>query len=149
MNPNGHLGVDWRWDYDPLRGKFTDSTLSADFRWGRYFISAGHTSVRSDPILSPNSNQFRTQLGWGNSERRGWNASAVGIYDFRKRPEDNRRVGLQYANATLTYNTDCCGFSLQWRRLNFGTRQENQFRIAFAVANLGSFGTLKKQERLF
>jgi LPS-assembly protein len=38
---------------------------------------------------------------------------------------------------------------VQYQRLSFGTRNENQFRVAFAIANIGSFGTLKKQERLF
>jgi LPS-assembly protein len=38
---------------------------------------------------------------------------------------------------------------VQYRRFGFATRNENQFRVAFAIANIGSFGTLKKQERLF
>ena len=56
---------------------------------------------------------------------------------------------MQFATTQVTYNTDCCGISFQYRRFNFGARNENQFRVAFAVANIGSFGTLKKQERLF
>jgi LPS-assembly protein len=38
---------------------------------------------------------------------------------------------------------------VQFVRYDFGTRDETQYRFAFAVANLGSFGTLKRQERLF
>jgi hypothetical protein len=38
---------------------------------------------------------------------------------------------------------------VQLARLNFGTRDETQYRFAFAVANFDSFGTLKRQERLF
>jgi LPS-assembly protein len=56
---------------------------------------------------------------------------------------------MQCATAQVTYNTDCCGFSVQYHRFSFGVRNENQFRVAFSVANIGSFGTLKKQERLF
>ena len=78
-------------------------------------------------------------LGQGH---RGWNAAFSSVYDFR--------VGtMQFATTQVTYNTDCCGISVQYRRFNFGTRFENQFRVAFAVANIGTFGTLKKQERLF
>jgi len=33
--------------------------------------------------------------------------------------------------------------------LGFGTLNDNQFRLALTIANVGSFGTLKKQERLF
>ena len=73
---------------------------------------------------------------------RGWNAAFNAIYDYR--------VGvLQFANTQITYNTDCCGFSVQYRRFSFGTRNENQFRVAFSIANLGSFGTLRRQERFF
>ena len=56
---------------------------------------------------------------------------------------------MQFATTQVTYNTDCCGISVQYRRFNFGSRFENQFRIALAVANIGTFGTLKKQERMF
>jgi LPS-assembly protein len=54
---------------------------------------------------------------------------------------------MPYATAQATYNTDCCGLSVEYSRLGF--RNENQFRVAFAVANLGSFGTLRKQEKMF
>ena len=37
---------------------------------------------------------------------------------------------------------------MQNRRFNRGTRDETQYRFAFAVSNLGSFGTLNRQERL-
>ena len=119
-----------------------NSTFSADYRWARYFVSVGHSQVRTDPVLTPSANQFRGAIGFGDSNRRGWNAGFTTIYDYR--------VGaMQYATTQVTYNTDCCGFSVQFRRFNFGTRNENQYRVAFAVANIGTFGTLKKQERMF
>ncbi|MEK7407612.1 MAG: hypothetical protein AAB225_21245 [Acidobacteriota bacterium] len=78
----------------------------------------------------------------GNSSGRGWSAAFSAIHDFR--------FGvMQFATTQVAYNTDCCGFSVQYRRFGFGTRNENQFRAAFVIANIGSFGTLKKQERLF
>jgi LPS-assembly protein len=48
-----------------------------------------------------------------------------------------------------TYNTDCCGFSVQLRRFNFGFRDENQYLFSFSLANLGTFGSMQKQDRLF
>jgi LPS-assembly protein len=60
---------------------------------------------------------------------------------------------MQYATTQVTYNTDCCGFSVQYRRLprySAGTPSyDNVFLGSLAIANFGSFGTLKKQERLF
>jgi LPS-assembly protein len=136
------IALEWRTDYDPLRGHIVNSVFSTDWRQDKYFVSLGHAMVRNDPVLSPSQNQFRASFGLGNDNRRGWNMGFFGYYDYRQRI-------LQYASTQVTYNTDCCGFSVQYRRFSFGTRNENQFRIAFAVANIGAFGTLKRQERLF
>ena len=142
INPVSGFGLEWRADYDPLRRRFVNSWLTADWHHSIYGISLGHNQVRSIPQLSPSANQFRGTLTLGNDNRRGWNAAFNGIYDFRSGV-------MQFATTQVTYNTDCCGFSVQYRRLSFGARNENQFRIAFSVANIGSFGTLRKQERLF
>jgi LPS-assembly protein len=140
--PLAGLGFEWRTDYDPKRRGIVNSGFTTDFRRSKYFISAGHNQVHSIPFLSPSSNQVRGVLGLGNTTSKGWNAAFTAIYDYR--------IGImQFATTQVTYNTDCCGISFQYRRFNFGARNENQFRVAFAVANIGSFGTLKKQERLF
>ena len=152
----------WRQDYDPLRGKITNTSLSADARLDQYFFSVGHNRVScvglvpfdpaqrdqfcanatSGTVLSPPSNQLRGMVGIGQENHRGWNAGFLAIYDYTTRI-------MQYANTQLTYNTSCCAFSGQYRRFAFGTRNENQFRLAFVIANIGSFGTLRRQERLF
>ena len=59
---------------------------------------------------------------------------------------------LQYGAAQTAYNWDCCGISFEYRRFSLGPaalRNENQYRFAFTLANIGSFGNLKRQERLF
>ena len=48
-----------------------------------------------------------------------------------------------------TYNWDCCGFTVEYRRFNLGIRNENQYRFALFLANVGTFGNLRKQERLY
>jgi LPS-assembly protein len=142
LSPVPGFGFEWRSDYDPLRRRVVNSGLTADYRRSKYVLSMGHNHVRSVSYISPSANQFRGVLGIGNENRRGWNAAFSGIYDFRTGV-------MQFATTQVTYNTDCCGISIQYRRFSIGTRNENQFRVAFAVANIGSFGTLKKQERLF
>jgi LPS-assembly protein len=142
ISPDYRLGLEWRTDYDPLRGNIVNSGFTADGRFSRYFLSLGHNQVHSSSVLSPNANQFRGLLGFGQENKRGWNSAFSAIYDYR--------LGImQYATTQITYNSDCCGLSVQFRRFAFGTRNENQFRVAFAVANIGSFGTLKRQERIF
>jgi LPS-assembly protein len=141
FQPN-KVGIEWRADYDPLRARFVNSALTFDSRWSKYFVSGGHNQIRSSDILTPNSNQFRASFGIGNENRRGVNLGTLAFYDYRIKQ-------LQYVSTQLTKNWDCCGLSVQFRRFNFGSRQENQFRVAFAIANIGSFGTLRRQERLF
>jgi LPS-assembly protein len=142
MQPIPGAGVEWRIDYDPLRGGVTNSSFTVDGRVNQWFVSAGHTQVDSNTVLSPKNNQFRGLLGWGAENRRGWNTAFFAIYDYRAGV-------LQFANTQITYNTDCCGFSVQYRRFSFGTRNENQFRMSFSIANIGNFGTLRRQERYF
>ena len=158
--PKPGLGFEWRMDYDPLVGHIVDSGFTADFRRGNFFVSAGHSLVTCRPLtpadaaqcqladpdstrlLSPKADQLRGRIGWGVPNHRGWNAAFDTVYDYR--------LGIwQYGTAGVTYNTDCCGLSVQYRRFNFGIRNESQVLVSFSVANIGSVGTLRKQERMF
>ncbi len=142
VSPSPALGLEWRSDYDPLRHRIVNSSLTGDARFGNYLVSLGHNHVRSLTLLTPSANQFRGLLAWGRPDRRGWSTAFSAIYDFRQSV-------MQFATTQVSYNSDCCGLSFQYRRFSFGARNENQFRVAFAVANIGSFGTLRPQERLF
>jgi LPS-assembly protein len=153
VSPIGGFGVQWQADYDPLYHAIVDSSLGVDYRWTRYHVFAGNNEVRgafysaTNPALSnygsvPPANQFRVRIDYGDANRRGVNAGFEAVYDYRKSV-------IQYSTAQVTYNTDCCGISVQYRRYNVGIRDESQFRIAFSIANVGSFGTLRKQDRMF
>ncbi len=136
------LGFEWRADYDPLLGGITNSGATVDARWSNYFVSVGDFQVRTDPVLAPNSNQLRGEIGIGNQNRKGWNGAFSSYYDVK-------RGVVDYSTLEVTYNTDCCGISVEYRRFNIGTRDETQYLVAFAVSNIGTFGTLRKQERIF
>ena len=50
----------------------------------------------------------------------------------------------------VSYNGGCCGPAFEYRRLSLGTvTTGNQFRVAFVIANIGTFGNLRRQERTF
>ena len=152
LNPKNGIGIEWRADYDPLRGQIVNSSFSADFHFSKLHYSIGHNDVAGyDPKyapavasknLFPSADQMRGTIGFGDGNRRGWNGAFTASYDIHA-------AETQYMAGQATYNTDCCGFSFQWRRFAFGTLKDDQFRVAFTIANVGSFGTLKKQERLF
>ena len=141
-SPRPGFGLAWEGDYDPLLKRFVNSTFAADVRIKRYFFSAGNDQVKPSPLISPSANQFRSTFGYGDPNRTGLNGAFSMVYDYRLQR-------LNYGIGQVTYNTDCCGVSFQVRRLSFGIRNENQYYFSFSVANLGSVGTLKKQERLF
>ncbi len=82
-------------------------------------------------------------LGYGDFNRKGLNASAGLSYDVNSGTLQNQFV-------QLGYNGGCCGLAVEYRRINLGTvRNENQFRVSFILANLGSFGNLRRQERIY
>jgi LPS-assembly protein len=138
----------WQSDYDPRLGALTNSSLSVDYRWHKYFASAGNNIARTDPVSGSASqdgyraNEYRFRVGFGDPNNRGWNAAFDGIYD-------RRLSELKYSTTQVTYNTDCCGFSIQLHRYRVGLRDDTTWRVAFMIANIGSFGTLRKQDRLF
>jgi LPS-assembly protein len=136
------IGFEWRVDYDPLLHHITNTVFSADYRFSKYFLSLGQADVRTDPVVAPNSNQIRALFGVGNQSRKGWNGAVSIFYDYM-------RGILEFATTQLTYNTDCCGISVEYRRFNFGIRDDSEYRIAFAISNVGTFGNLRRQDRVF
>ena len=146
MTPVSGLGVRWQADYDPRSGAIVDSSFAMDYRFkAKYFVSAGHDMVHTDPAVTAAANQFRVRAGFGDPNHRGFNAASEAIYDIRQ-------GAIQYTTSQVTYNTNCCGLSVQFHRYNIGSNlgARNDFRIAFAVANISTpLGNLKKQDRMF
>ncbi len=136
------LAFTWQGDYDPTTRRIVNSSVSANVRLHRYFVTAGSDQIRPNPDLAPPANQFRATFGYGDANRKGWNAAFSMVYDYRLSL-------LEYGIAQVTYNTSCCGFSVQIRRFDFGTVVENQYLASFSIANVASVGSLKKQERIF
>jgi len=94
-------------------------------------------------VVQPSSNQVRAIVGYGNLTRKGFNVSSGLSYDFVNGTLQNQFV-------QVNYNGGCCGLALEYRRLELGTvRTENQFRVAFVIANIGTFGNLRRQEKIY
>jgi LPS-assembly protein len=144
-SPINGLGINWQADYDYSDSHYhgiVDSGISIEYRRRQYYISGGDYNMRMNPLLVPSANQFRARVQRGDPNRRGWNEGVEAVYDYHLRK-------LEYTTALVTYNTDCCGFNVQYRRYNAGIRDESQFMFSFSIANVATFGNLKKQDRLF
>jgi LPS-assembly protein len=102
-----------------------------------------HFSVDNATDLQPLANQIRAQVAYGELNRRGWNAAVGFSYDVKQGVAQNQLV-------QVSYNGSCCGIALEYRRLALGAiRTENQFRVALIIANIGTFGNLRRQDKIF
>ena len=111
MSPVADLGLRWQTDYDPRSRGIVDSSLTMDYHFSKYFVSIGHNSVHTDPAITAPANQFRIRGGFGDPNHRGFNAGVEAIYDARQ-------GYIQYTTSLVNYNTNCCGFSVQFHHVN-------------------------------
>ncbi len=95
------------------------------------------------PFQQPLANQVRALTGYGSENRKGFNFTGGVGYDFTNKTLQNQIV-------QVSYNGSCCGLALEYRRINITqVRTENQFRVAFIIANIGTFGNLRHREKIF
>ncbi|HEY0564220.1 MAG TPA: LPS assembly protein LptD [Terriglobales bacterium] len=152
MHTTARSQLEWALDYDSKFRQLTSSNLVFDYRLGdqwtvgashAYLVSPGEVFTTLNLPAPAKFNQYRLLAGYGNPGKRGFSiAGNVGV--------DANFNNLQYSAGQIAYNWDCCGVSLEYRRFALGSvRNENQFRFAFSLANIGTFGNLKRQERLF
>ncbi len=136
--------TEWDLDYDLKAGRINNSMALVNYHYGPFTVGGGDTFLRViDRSGAGDFHQFRVLFGYGQLNKRGF--SAASSFGF-----DANHGSLQYATAQTSYNWDCCGLSLEYRRFALGTvRNENQYRFSFTLANVGAFGNLRRQERLY
>ena len=154
--------MQWQIDYDTKKGRINASTFFSSVHFGNFFVEASHAFMQTPAEVvtdfagnqlptcsSPLSvtgpqcvltvfNQTRAVVGYGNLTKRGWSAAVnTGV--------DSEFNLLQYAGSQTSYNWDCCGISFEYQRRFSIARlnNENQYRFAFTLANIGSFGDIK------
>ncbi|MFZ0481524.1 MAG: LPS assembly protein LptD [Terriglobales bacterium] len=142
--------TEWDLDYDLKTGRINGSNAMVNYHYGPYTIGGGDAflhvldaSAGIGPPSPTNYNQFRVLAGYGQLNKRG--LSAASSFGF-----DANEGNLQFATAQTSYNWDCCGVNLEYRRFALGAvRNENEYRFSFTLANVGAFGNLRRQERLY
>jgi len=157
MRTSANSDMQWELDYDTKKGRINASTFFTTFHISDFFIGGSHAYLQvpgeifvsppvpgSTPTAGPTQfNQFRVLAGYGSPSKRG--VSAAVNLGF-----DSTLSFIQYSAAQAAYNWDCCGASFEYRRFALGSvRNENSYRFAFTLANIGTFGNLRRQQRLF
>ncbi len=152
INSTSRTDIEWDMDYDFKGGLVNASSVLANYHIGDFTFGAGDAYLReqgdttmttSGGVATPRFNQFRLAAGYGHTNKPGFSAAAsIGF--------DATLNFLQYASVQTAYNWDCCGLSVEYRRFALGSvRNENQYRFVFSLANIGAFGNLRRQEKLF
>jgi LPS-assembly protein len=143
--------AEWDMDYDFQTDRVNASTLLANYHIGQITLGGGDAILRipgqtiavSSAAEPARFNQFRAALGYGQATKRGF--SAAGSFGF-----DDDAKQLQFVSVQSTYNWDCCGMTLEYRSYTVANVQnENLFRFTFTLANIGGFGSLRRQEGLY
>lgn len=144
ITPGGNYDAEQILEYDPQLQKITViGSLVKIKPYREFFATVAHFRFQDAPALQPLSNQVRALVGYGSLNRKGFNVTSGVSYDVTNGVLQNQIV-------QVNYNGGCCGIALEYRRINLGAvRTENQFRIAFIIANLGTFGNLRRQEKIF
>lgn len=152
ITPGKHFDTQFIVNYDPVRNRTTAiGTLLKYKPYKESFLTLSHFSVLNLPLnpqppppnFEQRSNQIRALVGYGEPNRRGWNMMFGASYDFTQEEFQNQIV-------EASYNGSCCGIGFEYRRFSFGNiRNENQYSFVFRIANIGSAGNMRKQEKIF
>lgn len=151
VHPSDKLDAEWDFDLDTGAKKFTSNNVLVDLHEGNTFAGFSYARLNApgrfftEGVSSSVSNfsQLRALLGYGAPTKSGLSVAAnVGL--------DLRLSSLQYAALQFSYNWDCCGFSVEYRKYELGSvRNESVERFNFTLVNIGTAGNLRKAERLF
>ena len=146
-----NVDLEWDADYDPKAGQLLLSNIFANVHAGQWFggvgnahlIEPGEVPQSSTVTLPADFNQIRLLAGYGGPTKRGFSAAANTGYDFNLN-------AVQYGAIQTSYNWNCCGLSVEYRRFALGSvRNENSYRFNLTLAGVGTAGNLRRSERLF
>ena len=151
---NGSTDFQWSLDYDPVFDQVNASTIFVGQRLSpKWYVLGAQTYLHVpgevipstiNQLLAPDiTNQFRAEAIYGNLNNRGLSAAVSMAFDVKN-------AYLQGATVQSTYNWDCCGLTFEYARWALGTvRNENAYRFAFSLTNVGTFGNLKRLQRIY
>ena len=145
----GNTDFQWALDYDPVLHQVNDSTVFAGHIWRKWYFAGGQTYLNAPGEVPPGStvqdvwNQYRLMAQYGSLNKRGISSAfQIGI--------DSRYHYVQYVSSQTSYNWDCCGVTFEYRRVVVpSVRDENFYKFALSLTNFGTFGNLRRIDRLY
>jgi LPS-assembly protein len=145
------VDVEWNFDLDTGAKKFTSNNVLVDVHEGSMFgglsyarlNAPGRSYTEGIPSATSDFSQLRLLLGYGSPSKQGLGVAANAGLDLKL-------GSLQYGALQTSYNWDCCGLSIEYRKYELGSvRNESAYRFNFTLANIGAAGNLRRAEQLF
>jgi LPS-assembly protein len=143
--------VEWDFDYDTGAKKFTANNIYADVHEGDVVAGVsyarlnapGRSYVAGVASSVADFSQMQVKLGVERQNKAGLSvATNAGI--------DLDLGTVQYGAIQTSYNWNCCGVSVEYRKYELGSaRNENVYRFNFTLANIGSAGNIRHSDQLF
>lgn len=143
-----NLRIEWDTDYDPKLGHMSADNIYAGYSWGESTIGIGHALLNAvdekGSVASViQSQQIQPFFTFGKPTRAGFSLATNAGYDFTLSQ-------LQYAGTQASYNWNCCGLTVGYRRYVLGTqRDETQYLYSFTIASFGSVGDIRRSNSVF
>ncbi len=157
LRTSGHTDMEYDVDYDTGASKFTSQNIFLDTHVrevfggvsyarlnapGRFYTQSIANNTLTGSATS-NFSQLRFLFGYGSPTRPGLSlATNAGL--------DLSLGTIQYGAIQSSYNWNCCGLSVEYRKFELGSvRNENVYRFNFTLANIGTAGNLRRAEQIF
>ncbi|MFZ1086092.1 MAG: LPS assembly protein LptD, partial [Terracidiphilus sp.] len=144
-----NLRIQWDLDYDPKAGRLDADNLYAGYSWDRTSIGVGHALLNAVGETTGSSSVTKSQqvqpfLAIGKQSGAGFNLAANGGYDFV-------HGQFQYWGTQATYNWNCCGITVGYRRFDLGSirGEDGQWLYSFTLANFGSVPGISRSKSVF
>jgi LPS-assembly protein len=152
--PFSNYDTELRTDLNPKDGGVLNAGITSHVRRGPlgltltdFFIN--RTAALFTPVMTTNTSLlpsfhlFRAVISYGDVNRKGFSGAFGADYNF------SQKIAQQMVTQ-LGYNFGCFGLDFEYRRFDLGPlREENQYRVALSLANVGTFGNLRRRERLY
>ncbi|HEX5000463.1 MAG TPA: LPS assembly protein LptD [Terriglobia bacterium] len=128
-------------ELDTSRGQVRSLGALASYDRGLFSSSVSYYYSHGT-VFELSSHQARGGFRYGNSQKPGFSLNGSFAYDIERR--------LFQGGATqVGYNGGCYGWSVQFEAFDVGARKESRIRFAFALKNIGAYGTLSPAERIY
>ncbi len=144
-----NLRIESDMDFDPVTKRIDADNLYAGYSWGRTTIGVGHSMLNAVDEISGSATTIKSQqiqpyLAIGKQSGNGFNLAAKGGYDFV--------LGqFQYEGVQATYNWNCCGLTVGYRRFDLGSIRgdDAQWLYSFTLANFGAVPGISRSKSVF